>query len=137
MTRTSPFDFGPGPDADPTYQWDRTRKLFSLAEVCALRVPLSLIFVSHFYQVRAQTKRSLWTNHHCARNHSSSRSDYTTQLGLPTALPSQAFNGGPNLKNKKKNPETSDFHGESLLITMGEICVTKSVPERSRLLNER
>ena len=36
MTRTSRFDFGSGPDPDPAYQWDTKRKLFSLAEVCAL-----------------------------------------------------------------------------------------------------
>ena len=34
MTRTSQLDFGSGPDADPAYQWDRQRKLFSLAEGC-------------------------------------------------------------------------------------------------------
>ena len=36
MTRTSQFDFGLGPDADPAYQCDTKRKLFSAAEVCAL-----------------------------------------------------------------------------------------------------
>ena len=36
MTRTSLFNFGSGPDTDSAYQWDRKRKLFSLAEICAL-----------------------------------------------------------------------------------------------------
>ena len=36
MTRTSRFDFGSGPDADPAYKFDTKCKLFSLAEVCAL-----------------------------------------------------------------------------------------------------
>ena len=36
VTRTSRFEFGSSPDADPAYQWDTKCKLFSLAEVCAL-----------------------------------------------------------------------------------------------------
>ena len=37
MTRTSRLDFGSGPDPDPAFQWEKKkRKLFSLAEVCAL-----------------------------------------------------------------------------------------------------
>ena len=32
------------PEADPSYQWDRQRKLFSLAEVCA--PPSAVIVVS-------------------------------------------------------------------------------------------
>ena len=36
MTITSQFDFGSGPDPDLAYKWDTKRKLFSLAEACAL-----------------------------------------------------------------------------------------------------
>ena len=34
MTLTRRFDFGKGPDPDPTFQWDTKRKLFSLVKVC-------------------------------------------------------------------------------------------------------
>ena len=44
MTRTSRFDFGSGPNPDPTYLWDIKHKLLSLVEVCALP---SAVLVNH------------------------------------------------------------------------------------------
>ena len=44
VTRTRGLDFGSGPDADPACQWDQKRKLFCLAEVCALPRAILVLF---------------------------------------------------------------------------------------------
>ena len=36
MTKMNRFNFGSVPDPDLAYQWDAKRKLFNLAEACAL-----------------------------------------------------------------------------------------------------
>ena len=64
VTRTSRLDFGSGPDSDLAYRWDAKRKLFSLAQVCALPIAiqvhtgtiLCLNPSPHFPVVEAQTR---------------------------------------------------------------------------------
>ena len=51
--RTSGFDFGLGLDPDPTYQWDTKRKLFSLADVCALYMTDQYLYRISIYRAHS------------------------------------------------------------------------------------